>query len=95
MFLCLLISLYFFIGSIYLFVLIFRNGVVERSDNYQSFNENFNRMVSTLPRSGCIPPTSSVLLPGQTYPDNSLMRTQSLCNVGNYNQPEKYVVSSH
>ncbi|BES90135.1 Domain of unknown function (DUF3338) [Nesidiocoris tenuis] len=62
-----------------------RFGSLERSSQYSESSDSENRTAATLPRNTTIPhsTTASVLLPNQTYPESSLMRTQSLGNMEN------------
>ncbi|KAF6215790.1 hypothetical protein GE061_000125 [Apolygus lucorum] len=61
-----------------------RFGSLDRSSHYSEASDSENRISATLPRNSTTPhSTVSVLLPNQTYPESSLMRTQSLGNMDN------------
>ncbi|KAL1110544.1 hypothetical protein AAG570_008072 [Ranatra chinensis] len=59
----------------------FRFRSLDRSAQCFHHTENDNKTCYTLPRSVYLPHAGTVLLPSQTYPENSLMRTQSLGNM--------------
>ncbi|XP_066906358.1 uncharacterized protein sstn [Halyomorpha halys] len=65
-----------------------RFGSLERNPQPLEVMDHESRLSSTLPRNVYISQANSVsvLLPGQTYPENSLMRTQSLGSVDSAKQ---------
>ncbi|XP_014243591.1 innate immunity activator protein [Cimex lectularius] len=64
-----------------------RFGSLDRNVSAPQTIDTESRVSSTLPRNVYIPHSNTlVLLPSQTYPENSLMRTQSLGNMDNLKQ---------